>query len=177
MRPRGFTIIEMLVVMVIFGLIIGATFSILRSQSRGFQLGSERSAALQNLRFAANVLELDLRTMGSNVPDEQPFLIYAGTDVVAINADYTSNVSNDPFAVYYDPDAPTGSVTALTAAQKITIPQSTFGYPDTSFSATGGVANSPAETIIFFLSLDSSTSRADDYILFRQVNNLQPEVA
>ena len=176
MRPRGFTVIEMLVVMVIFGLIIGATFSILRSQSRGFRLGSERSAALQNLRFAANVLELDLRTMGSNVPDEQPFLIYAGQDVVAINADYTSNVANDPFAVYYDPDAPTGSVTALTAAQQITIPQTTFGYPDTSFAATGGVSNSPAETIIFFFSLDPSTARSDDYILFRQVNNLAPEV-
>ena len=175
-RRRGFTLVELLISLVVFGIVIGGAFGMLRSQGRSFRLGFERSSALQNLRYAANVLELDLRTMGANVPDEQPFLIYAGLDVVAINADYTTNVTDDPFAVYYDPDAPTGAVTALTKAQQITLPQTAFAYPDTSYSQPGGSSNSRGETIIFFFALDAMTQRPDDYVLLRQVNNLTPEV-
>jgi hypothetical protein len=42
----------------------------------------------------------------------------------------------------------------------------------------GGTAglNSPAETIIYFFVSDSTTTRTDDYILFRQVNQQAPEL-
>ena len=172
---RGMTLIEMLVALAVFSVVMAGAFAVLRSESRGMRLGAERADALQNVRFTANLLELDLRTLGSNVPDEQPFLIYAGSDVVAFNADYTTNV-DDPYAVYYDPDAPTGSVTALTADRAFTLPNTAFSYPDTSYVATGGGSNSPAETIIFFFTLDSSTARTDDYALFRQVNTDEPEL-
>ena len=171
----GMTLIELLIALVLFSIVVGAVFGVLRSQGTAFRLGFERASALQNMRYVANVLELDLRTMGANIPDEQPFLIYAGTDVVAFNADYTTNIADDPFAVYYDRDAPTGAVTALTKLQRITIPQTAFDYPDTSYSGTGGATNSPGETIIFFFMLDSWTPRPDDYVLFRQVNDLAPE--
>jgi prepilin-type N-terminal cleavage/methylation domain-containing protein len=171
----GMTLIEMLVAMTVFSVVMAGAFAVLRSESGGMRLGAERADALQNIRFTANLLELDLRTLGSNVPDEQPFLIYAGSDVVAFNADYTSNV-DDPYAVYYDPDAPTGSVTALTADRAFTFPNTSFSYPDTSYSGGGGVLNSPAETIIFFFTPDSSTARTDDYGLFRQVNTDPPEL-
>lgn len=173
MNRRGMTMIEMLIAMVVFSVVMAGAFSFLRSQGRGFLLGSERAATLQNLRYAANVLELDLRTMGGNVPDIQPFLVYAGQDVLAFNADYATNVKDDPFAVYYEPDAPAADVAALTSANKITIPLTAFSYPDTSYNA--GPLNSPAETITFFFTLDSSTTRADDYVLYRKINDQRAE--
>ncbi len=172
---RGMTLLEMMIALVVFSIIVGGAFSYVRSQSVGFRLGSERMDALQNLRFTANVLELDLRTLGSNVPDEQPMIIYAGNDVFAFNADYTTNVADDAWSVYYDPDAPTGSVTALRATTPITIPNTSFSYPSESFPM-GGAVNSPAETIVFFFRPDSSTARDDDYVLYRKVNRDQPEL-
>lgn len=174
-QRRGMTIIEMLVAMAVFSLVIGGAFAFLRSESRGMRLGSERASALQNLRFAANVLEQDLRTLGANVPDEQPFLIYADENVLAFNADYATNLPNDPYAVYYDPDAPAGTVTALTASQRVTLPLSSFGYPDTSYMGIGGGTNSPAETLVFFFDLDTATTRPDDYVLYKQINGDAPE--
>lgn len=173
---RGMTIIEMLVAMAVFSIVVAGAFAVLRSESRGMALGSERANALQNLRFATNVLELDLRTLGANVPDEQPFLIYADENVVAFNADYATNVANDPYAVYYDPDAPSGSVTALTAAQQITLPLTSFVYPQVDYMGLGGTINSPAETIIFFFDLDTATTRSDDYVLYKKVNSDLPEI-
>jgi prepilin-type N-terminal cleavage/methylation domain-containing protein len=172
----GMTLIEMLVALTVFSVVIAGAFSFLRSQSRGFSLGSERAAVLQNLQYSAHTLEVDLRTLGSNVPDGQPFLVYAGENVVAFNADYTTNIANDPWAVYYDRDAPTPAVTALTQAQRITIPTTGVQYPDTSYRASGGTLNSPAETVIFYFTSDSTTTRADDFVLFRKVNGLTPEV-
>ncbi len=173
---RGMTIIEMLVAMAVFSIVVAGAFAVLRSESRGMRLGSERASALQNLRFAANILALDLRTLGSNVPDEQPFLIYGDENVVAFNADHVTNVANDPFAVYYDPDAPTGLVTALRASQQITLPLTAFVYPQVDYTAIGGGTNSPAETLIFFFDQDTSTSRSDDYVLYKQVNGAVPEM-
>jgi prepilin-type N-terminal cleavage/methylation domain-containing protein len=170
------TLPELMIALIVFGVIVTAALSAMLSQSRGFRLGSEQMDALQNLRFTANVLELDLRTAGSNVPDNQPFLIFIDEDVIAFNADYATNVANDAWAVYYDPDAPTGSVTALTTATPITIPHSASVYPAVSYQAIGGVGNSPAETIVFFFDRDSSTARNDDFALFKQVNQDSPEL-
>jgi prepilin-type N-terminal cleavage/methylation domain-containing protein len=173
---RGVTLVEMLIALTIFGVITTAAFAALQSQGRAFRVGAEKMDLLQNVKYAADAIERNIRTAGSNLPDEQPFLIYADVDVVAFNGDYATNVANDPWAVYFDPDAPIGSVTALTQAQNITIPHSTFSYPDTSYQGTGAFGNSPAETIVFFLDPDSSTSRSDDFALYRQVNRDRPEL-
>ena len=172
-RPAaGFTLVELLVALVVFSAVMAGTLGFLRSQGRAMSLGSDRMNAVQNLQFALSTMQQRLRAAGGNVPDAQPAIIYAGRNVVAFNADYATNLPNDPFAVYYDPDVPAGAVTALTKAQRITLPLTTAGYPDTSY-LTGGI-NSPAETIIFFVAPDSSTARADDYALFEQVNGGPP---
>ncbi|HMC69298.1 MAG TPA: prepilin-type N-terminal cleavage/methylation domain-containing protein [Mycobacteriales bacterium] len=170
----GFTLVELLVALVVFSAVMAGTLSFLRSQGRAMSLGGDRMNAVQNLQFALTTMQQRLRAAGSNLPDAQPAIIYAGSNVVAFNADYATNLPNDPFAVYYDPDVPAGAVTALTKAQRITLPLTTAAYPDTSY-VTGGI-NSPAETIIFFVAPDSSTARADDYALFEQVNVGPPEL-
>ncbi len=167
---RGMTLIEMLVAMVVFSVVLGSALSAFRSQSRGFAKGADRMTVLQNVRFALASLEADVRTAGSGVPDLQPFLVLVDEDVFAFNSNYTTNVANDIFAVYYDPDAPTGTVAALTQTQTITIPNSSFSYPDTTYAA------SAAETLTFFFVADTSTTRGDDYMLLRQVNDAPPEL-
>ena len=174
-RPAaGFTLVELLISLVVFSAVMAGTLGFLRSQGRAMSLGSDRMNAVQNLEFALTTMQQRLRAAGANLPDAQPALIYAGTNVVAFNADFATNLPNDPFAVYYDPDVPAGAVTALTKAQSITLPLTTVAYPDTSY-LIGGI-NSPAETIIFFVAPDSSTARADDYALFEQVNGGPPSL-
>lgn len=168
------TLIEMLIALVVFSVVMGGTLGSLRAMGKAFNRGSQRMDTVQNLRFALNLLEQDLRTVGSGVPDIQPYLVYAGPDVLAFNADYSTNVKNDVFAVYFDPDAPTGVVTALTRAQRMAIPNSVFAYPDTDYVQAG--VNSPAELIVFFFQPDSTTPRTDDFALYRQVNERAPEL-
>jgi len=93
---------------------------------------------------------------------------------VAFNADFVTNTPGDVFAVYFNPDAPDGGTGAMTQAMRTPIPQAAVAYPDTSYMT--GLINSPAETIVFFFQPDTTTARPDDYVLYRRVNNLAPEV-
>lgn len=175
LSERGLTLIEMLIALTVFSVVLAGALAFLRAQGRSFQLGAQRSAMLQNSRFAFDELEKDLRTAGAGAPDIQPDMIYAGTDVVAFNANFASRTPGDVFAVYSDPDVPPGAVDAVRKSDRFTIPMTTVAYPDTDY-LQGGLINSPAETIIFFFAPDSTTSRTDDYVLFRQVNTQPPEV-
>ncbi len=172
---RGMTLIEMMIALTMFTIVLGGAMSFLRYQSRGFRIGSDRAALIQNLRYAADFMAQDLRTAGANVPDEQPVIIYAGEKTISFNADYATLLSGDPFAVYYDPDAPLGATTALLKSQRQILPGTDMAYPDTNYRQAGGV-NSEAETLTFFFQLDTATARTDDYVLYRQINHLGAEV-
>jgi prepilin-type N-terminal cleavage/methylation domain-containing protein len=172
---QGLTLIEMLIALTVFSVVLAGALAFLRAQGRSFALGSQRSSMLQNSRFAFDELEKDLRTAGSGAPDIQPAMIYVGSNVVAFNANYATRTPGDVFAVYYDPDVPIGAVNAVRKSDQFTIPTTTVAYPDTDY-LQGGLIDSPAETITFFFAPDSTTSRPDDYILYRQVNNQAPEV-
>lgn len=172
---QGLTLIEMLIALTVFSVVLAGALAFLRAQGRSFALGSQRSSMLQNSRFAFDELEKDLRTAGAGAPDIQPAIVYAGPNVVAFNANYATRTPGDVFAVYYDPDVPIGAADAARKADRFTIPTTTVAYPDTDY-LQGGLINSPAETITFFFAPDSTTGRSDDYILYRQVNNLAPEV-
>lgn len=170
------TLIEMLVALVVFSAVLAGALAFLRAQGRSFSLGSKRVAMLQNGRFAIDLLEKDLRTAGAGAPDIQPPLIYLGSSVLAFNANYLTNTPGDVFAVYYNPDAVTGSTAAMTKAERTTLPLTAFAYPDTSYLAPITNINSDAETLIFWFVSDSATARVDDFVLYRQVNNLRPEL-
>lgn len=169
---RGMTIVELLVALIVFSVVMAAAMAFLRAQSEAFSLGKQRTAMYQNFRYALNVLEKDLRTAGAGTLNQQPQLVYAGTNVVAFNANYWTNTAGDVTAVYYNPNAPDSAVQAMLTSSKITIPLTSFVYPDTNYET--GIADSPAETIIFYFEPDSSN--LGDYVLTRQVNNTPPEV-
>lgn len=170
---RGFTIVELMVSLLVFGFIMTAALSFLSIQNKGFRTGMDRMSSLQTIRYVLQSLETGVQTAGINMVPGQPELVVAHEGALAFNADYASNVKNDFFAVYYDPDAPAGQVTALRTS--ITIPLTSFHYPDTAYTTAGGT-RAPAELLIFYFTPDTSTSRADDFALYRQVNDADPEV-
>ena len=168
----GFTIIELLITLTVFGVIIVGALGFMSAQNRAFHAGLDRMIGLQTARFAVQVLEGDIATAGTNIPAGQPPVVLADDDVFAFTADYVTRRANDPFAVFYDPDAPVGQVSVPTI--KTTLPNSAFAWPDTAYLASGVL--SPAELITFFFRPDSSTARTDDYVLFRKVNTAAPEL-
>lgn len=171
---RGMTLVEIIVSIFVFSFVMAGALSMLQSESRRFQLGGEKSAMYQNGRFAMNEMEKDLRTSGAGAPDIQPQIVYVSDSVIVFNANYWTNTPGDVEAVYYSADAPDSAVQAMRTSGTITIPYTAIQYPDTNY-LTGGV-NSAAETITFYFRRDSSTTRTDDFILWRRVNNLAPEV-
>ncbi len=171
-RRGGFTLIELLISVVVFGVVVTGAIAFMSTQNSAFTRGSDRMSALRNVRYAISTIETDLTTAGTNVVPGQPGVIYAGDDVIAFSADYTSNVVNDVSAVFVNPSLPTGVVTAPRTA--VSIPNSTESWPDTVYEQSG--VNSPAEMIIFYFALDTTTTRTDDYMLYRQINSDTPEV-
>src|SRR5690606_34436072 len=171
---QGATLIELVVGLAIMGFLVSAILSFVRQQEMAFGSGSGRMAALQNYRFAADVLERNLRTAGTGIVPGQPFLVYADSATIAFNADYATNDSADVFAVYRDLGASDEEVGSLTRARRYTLPQTSFAYPDSTYRDGG--ATSAAETIIFYFVPDASTPRSDDFILYRRVNDRPAEV-
>lgn len=172
-RRTGFTIIELLISVVVFGVIVAGAMGFLSAQNTAFRRGLERMEALQNLRYTFELMESDVRTLGTNLPPDQPALVYGGADVIAFTADHTSNLPDDIFAVYVVPEAPPATVAVPT--QAVAIPNSTHSWPQVQYRNAAGTP-SPAELIIYFLRPDSSTARDDDHVLFRQVNAEPAEV-
>ena len=165
--------IELIIVTVVFGIVLTGALGFMTVQQKAFLKGADQLMTLQNLRYAYQTLEIDLTTLGSNVPEGQPAMVLADDDVIAFTGDYTSNLANDVSAVYIDLDAPNGLVQAPRVT--ISIPNSPFAWPDTIYTAPGGTP-SMAELIIYFFEPDPTTTRLDDYVLRRQVNDAAPEV-
>lgn len=170
----GMTLLEMMAALLLSGLVIGTAMSFFQQQGQALSLGTSQLTVLQNYRYAMATLRRDLRTAGAGVPNGQPWLVYAGPDLVAFNADYVTSEPSDPFAIYIDTAATPFATEALTKARRITFPGTSVVYPDTTYREQG--VNSPAETLLFFFAADTSTARGDDFVLYRQVNAEPPAV-
>lgn len=172
-RP-GVSLLELVIALGLFSIILVASLGFYRQQGRAFSEGNERMTLMQNLRYGTSTLEQNLRAAGVSVPDRQPVVVYAGAATFSFNANYASRSTADYHAVYRDPDLAASAASAVQPADSFTIPGTTFTYPSTSYVA--GAGNSPAETITFFFAADTLTERADDHVLYRQVNGGAPEI-
>ncbi|MDP9144833.1 MAG: prepilin-type N-terminal cleavage/methylation domain-containing protein [Actinomycetota bacterium] len=174
---HGMTLIEIMVSLLAFTAVFGGAMSLLTTQQRVFRKGNDDLLLAQNLGYGLTGLAQEIRTAGLNVPSGQPVVVYAGPFTFGFNADLVTNVENNPYAVYYDPDAPAGAVTAMRAASKITVPGSSpsRSWPLVDYNDESGFA-SPAEVVFYNFRADAETSRSDDYILVRQVNALPAEL-
>jgi prepilin-type N-terminal cleavage/methylation domain-containing protein len=171
---RGFTLVEMLVAMAIFAGLIAVAMTLFTSQVRAFAAGSERAELTLAGEFASAMLTRELRTAGTNTAPSQPWLVYAGANVVAFHADLVSRVP-DPFAVYIDPSAPPAITATLRREDSYVLPGTAFTYPDSTYWAAAGVP-AAAELLIYYFEADASTARGDDFVLRRRVNDAAPEI-
>lgn len=173
MKKRGFTLIEIAIAIVMLGIVLTGALRLFRAVNTSVSGTVDRMDAMQNLRFGITQIDLLLRNAGAGSTDAQPTLVYVNSNVVAFNADWISPVPNSPTAVNYNPDVSPNATNAVTVAQRFTIPTTSVTYPDSTYrTGPGSTAPlSPAETVIYYFLGDSSTSRTDDYVLWRQVNN------
>lgn len=171
-RRLGFTLIELIISVTVFGVLVTAALSLLARENAAFQSSMQRVVALRNANYALSSIEQDVRTAGINLPAGQPELVYLGDDVVAFTADNVTRLVGDPFAVFVDPDAPTGHVRL--PRTPVSIAGTGFHFPQTTYDPAPGVS-SPAELIVFHFEPDASTTRGDDYLLWRTVNGNPPE--
>ncbi len=175
--PRaGFTLVELLIGMTMSAAVIGAGFSLFRSQSRVFDTNQQRYDMMQNSRGALEDAERVIRTMGAGVPNSQPVLVYGDNNVLAFNTDFIEQDTVDTrWAAYFNAQAVTAETISWDVSAAATIPTTSYTYPSQNFLLGSGDP-SPAETYTFYFQADGSTSRSDDYILYQQVNSGTPQI-
>jgi type II secretory pathway pseudopilin PulG len=148
------TLIELLIGMTVLLIIVTASLMFVQQQAQAVTLGQEQMRTLQTYRFALSTLRREVRTAGTAVVATQPTVVYASGDAVNIDTALAS-----------------GAVGALRPGQRaVLVAGAGFAYPDTSYT------DSYAETIAFYFRADSSTTRTDDFVLYRRVNLEAPEV-
>ena len=173
-RREGVTLIEMMIAIVLFVLVFGLAVPFFRYQARSVSASAGRLDALQNARYAQNAIDRDLRISGIGIVQAQPMIVQADGFAVTFNADLATKDIHDPLSIYYDADIDSSGTDAMANTSKVTLPNSAVQYPDSNYM-NGGVS-SPAETISYWLTKDSTAARPDQYILFRRVNNLAAKV-
>lgn len=180
-RRRGFSLIELLISLVLFGVVIAGAIGFVVSQSRGLRVLSDRANAVQSGRFGRDLLRQELRTAGTNVTEEQPILVLANDSALAFNADLTTNRQDSvglTGAVYVDEFAPSSQVTAMTRDQQQAVSgsQPALLYPLQNYSQSPAVfINGDAELITYWFAPDSSDGHRT-YALWRRVNSAPPEL-
>jgi prepilin-type N-terminal cleavage/methylation domain-containing protein len=170
-RPAGFTLVELLVTMVVLSLVMTATITLLRTQTRTFRISGQKMELTQNMRYAVSTIDRMLRTAGSGVANQQPMFIYGANDIVAFNSNFT-NVNQDRCAVNINPDAPVGSYEILPLGSAYVFPNTAFNYPSMNYTSTSCLA----ETILFYFRPDSSTAEPNDFVLMQKVNALPADL-
>ena len=177
---RGFTLAELMVSLVVFGIIMSAAFGFLLAQGKGFRTLATKSAQIQNGRFGRDIMRQEMRTAGTNVTDNQPIVVYANDSVFAFNSDLTTNRADSARftgAVYVDVNATSLEVDAIAVGNAITVPGSSpgFTYPLADYTNAAGTTGE-AELIVFRFTRDTTSTNALDKMLLRQVNNGTPEI-
>ncbi len=160
-----------MIALTLLSILGAAALSFFIKQTRAVTVTAGRLDAQQNVSFALDEIDHDLRVAGTGLGINQPAVIEAHPYAVTFNADLvTTDTTSVTTASYYDPSMPESLTVALTPAHQITYPFSATSYPDSLYlQATGVISN--AETISYWLTPDSTTPRPDDYLLLRQVNS------
>src|SRR5262249_13139186 len=131
----GMTMVELLIAMTMAAAVMGAVFSLFRSQSRTFGSNQQRYDMLQNSRGALEEAERVMRKMGAGVPSTQPVLIYGDKNVLAFNADYIEQDTVDTrWAAYFNAEAPSTETIAWDVSSAGTIPTTSYTYPTTNYT-------------------------------------------
>ena len=173
---RGLSLAELLVTVTMLALLFAVALPFFHAQSRAVERQAGRLEAQLNARFAASLIDRELRSAGVGVVDDQPMVVQAHALAVVFNGDLVGRDSLFDGAVNFDPDAPAGAVGGMLRTATTRLPIVGRQYPDCTYVRGAGGARTSAETIAFWLSRDSTSERTDEYVLFRRANATVPEV-
>ena len=168
----GFTTLELLVAMSVTLIIVAIAAPIYGAQTRAVSNTAGRTDATRSANFGVDAIEQDLRNTGVGVYDGQPLIVRGAIDAVTFNANMVTARTNDLVAVFYDPDADSTSLGALTPSTSTTLPNSSVTYPSASY-----VSN--AETISYYVRADTGASPitgGQRVVLYRKVNRMSEEI-
>ena len=168
----GFTTLELLVAMSVTLIIVAIAAPIYRAQTKAVSNTAGRTDATRSANFGVDAIEQDLRNTGVGVFDGQPLIVRGAIDAVSFNANMVTARTNDLVAVFYDPDADSTSLGALTPATQVMLPNSSLMYPSANY-----VSN--AETISYYVKPDTGLSPipgGQRVVLYRQVNRMPEEI-
>jgi len=175
--PRtAFTLVEIMIAMTLLTIVGAAALEFFIKQTRAVTVTAGRLDAQQNVSFALDEVDHDLRVAGVGLGLRQPMVIEAHPYAVTFNADLvTRDTASVTAASYFDPSVPDSLALAITSAHRITLPFSAVGYPDSTYLQSTGLLSN-AETISYWVTPDSTTPRPDDYLMLRRVNSAAPTV-
>ncbi len=176
---RGFTLAEVLLVLTLTVSVFATALPFFTIQLRQLQQDLGRTDAQQTARYAQNTVDRELRNIGigtqpmdpaQGIPRNQPKFVQADAMSVTFNTDLVTNDTADVEAVYYDPNVTNSLTIAMSTSTAITLPFSAKTYPDYTYRKNDR-SISLAETVSYWASVDSTSGQADEYILWRRVNN------
>lgn len=114
LRPEGLTLVELLVTMGILAIILGASFSLVISNRRIYQIDQNRTAINQNLRSGMDILAADVRQAGErlSISGTLPLIeIINGTGAVPETLVIRRNLSDTILPVCADVATSANSIT------------------------------------------------------------------
>ena len=172
MSRAGFTTLELLVAMSVTLVIVAIAAPLYRAQTKAVNNTAGRTDATRSASFGVDAIDQDLRNTGVGVFDGQPLIVRGAIDAISFNANMVTARTNDLVAVFYDPDADSTSLGALTPSTSVTLPNSTNTYPAASFASN-------AETISYYVKADTGVSPivgGQRVVLYRRVNRMPEEI-
>lgn len=177
-RRRGFTVAELLVAAALTAVLFAVAIPFFLGQARAVAQHAGRLDAQLGVRYGLASIDRDLRSAGVGVVDAQPMVVEGDARALTFNADLVSQDTGYAGAVNYDPDAAAGGVGVLERDAPVRLPATGRQYPDCTYvqSGTGQRTDSRAETVSYWVRQDSTSGRSDEYVLFRRVNRLAPEL-
>jgi len=167
-RPRGFTVVEIIVAMVLTLAVFAITLPFVRAQTRALGVSAGRLDADQLARYAQRAVDTDLRRTTADAG--QPMLVYAGPLAISFTANLLARDTLDPSAS----EISAGAATTLTESWRLSDaaainPLTARAFPAQDYvGADGEISHN--ETISYYLAPDTITGRNDIYVLYRQVN-------
>lgn len=132
-RNSGFTLIELMVVLVIAGLLLGGVYSMLIRQQQSYQTQNQVVEVQQNLRSALILLRYDLRMIGHGLTEgTAPISAHLDNQAVALGTDAITIVSNVGAASVTIPNGPVSSYPLVTGSAVSVPVASVAGFPTTT---------------------------------------------
>jgi type II secretory pathway pseudopilin PulG len=177
-RRSGYSLAEMLLAITITIMIFGAAVPFFTYQLRSLSANLGRTDAQMTARYAQNTIDRELRNIGIAVTPivnslgitrPQPKIIQADRFAVSFNTDLVANDTSDIQAVYVDPNVDTLLTTAMDVTAPLNLPLAAKSYPDFTYRNTDG-SRSYAETVSYWATVDSTSGKTDEYVIFRRVN-------